>query len=88
MNFPKIICPNPCMLADANHVPGSQDRGFGTEGRGEVAQTTDCYSYSWDLAAIIISPDESKPGIKTPFRGPMVLNSSNIIQKHAQQLYT
>jgi hypothetical protein len=88
MNFPKIICPNSYMLADANHVLGFQERGFGTEGRGEVAQTTDCYSYFWDLAAVITSPNESKPGIKTSFRGPMVLNSSSIIQKHAQQLYT
>jgi hypothetical protein len=37
-------------LADANHVPRSLERVFGTEGRGEVAQTMDCYSRTWDLA--------------------------------------
>jgi hypothetical protein len=37
-------------LADANHVPRSLERVFGTKGRGEVAQTIDCYSRTWDQA--------------------------------------
>jgi hypothetical protein len=43
--FKKNFLNNRSKLADAYHAPGSQQRGFGTEGRWILARPMECYKW-------------------------------------------
>jgi hypothetical protein len=54
--FLKIYIDKPSKVADAYHALRSQQRAFGTKGRGYVALTMDCYSKFWVIINSMLYP--------------------------------